>query len=607
MEAGAWRRVPEVATPRAVGSAIGVFFACGGLAALAVTAGMDLGAPVVRAVVAAVGLLAVVVGAAVWRVRADFPVRATHPLVLAGVALITVTVLVAPTGTDALALAAVYTFLAVDAFVFFAPLTALAHLAVCVVAATAAVTAHDELSVTHAVALDVVLVAIAVVVGVLARKASRASVDALTGLPNRRGVDQALERLARAAERSGGTLAVALLDLDHFKEVNDGGGHAAGDALLRETAARWRRLLPEAAVLGRTGGDEFAVVLPGAPTAELALLLAALVRDERSPASAGIALWSPPESPWDAVRRADGALYRAKRAGRGRCETAVVDPLEESMAEDLLVAVRTGGLEVHYQPVVAAEDGRLVGVEALARWTHPVRGRVGPDVFVAVAERHGFVGELGTAVLQQACRELAALPGAVDAGVSLAVNVSGLELVEGGYVRRLGEVLRGTGWPAHLLVLEVTESVVEGDAARALSTLADARALGVRVAVDDFGTGYSALSRLDHLRAAYLKLDATFTATVHTSERRTQLVRAVTALSRTLGLGVVAEGVETPAQARLLADLGCDYLQGYHLGRPEPVSALAARLAGTGAPRVPDQRAGTAAATAGSSAAPAEV
>ncbi len=219
-----------------------------------------------------------------------------------------------------------------------------------------------------------------------------------------------------------------------------------------------------------------------------------------------------------------------------------------------------------------------MGVEALARWTHPVRGAVSPDVFVAVAEAHGFVGELGAAVLERACRDLASLPEARDRGLVLAVNVSGLELVDDDYVERLAAVLDRTGWPAAQLVLEVTESVVEGGDERAVATLLAARVLGVRVAVDDFGTGYSSLSRLDRLPAAYLELDAGFTATAHTCAGRARLVRAVTAMSRSLGLYVVAEGVETPEQGRALAGLGCDLLQGFALGRPEPLASLAARL-----------------------------
>ncbi|WP_299035174.1 bifunctional diguanylate cyclase/phosphodiesterase [uncultured Pseudokineococcus sp.] len=604
-----------MATPRAVGSAFGVLYVAGGLAALVVAAGVDgVGAGVgpARALIAAIGVLAVVIGTAAAVLREHLPAGVAHLLVTGGTVLITTAVLVSPDPGTALALSAVYTFIAVDIFVFFSLRSAFLHLSVCLVTATAALAARDALH--HAVALDVVLVAIAVVVGLLAKKASDASLDSLTGLPNRRGLDEALDRTTRTAERTGEPLSVALLDLDGFKEVNDAGGHAAGDELLRTTATRWRAALPDHAVLARLGGDEFAVLLPGAGSAALAELLDPLVRDRRAPASAGVADAPAEQTPTEVLRRADAALYDAKRSGRGRCAVAGEDPVAEgeaSLVEDLARALRTGGLDVHYQAVFESTPGDgggpLRAVEALARWDHPERGPVSPAVFVALAEAHGLVTDLGALVLERACRELMSLPPQVRGDLYLGVNVSGLELVRPGYVRRVAEVLERTGWPVERLVLEITESVVEADGPRALAAVREASALGLLISVDDFGTGYSALSRLDEVPASYLKLDSSFTATVHTSPRRARLVGAVTALSQTLDLTVVAEGVETAEQADVLLGLGCTLLQGYHLGRPEPLAALADRLREASAraatpppalPAVPVPRRGTPAAAA---------
>jgi len=582
----AWTRVPEVATSRVMGAAFGVFFVLGGAAGLCSIQGAG-GAAAHGArgtALTLIALLAVVVGLVTIALRDRLTAGVLHALVPAATALVVTSIVLSPDAPSALLTAALLTFIAVDCAVFFSTAAGLVHLLTCLVAGTAAVAGRPDIGRWQAAALALVLVGVAGVVAVVAKRASSASLDSLTGLPNRRGLDAALERAVRTADRTEETLAVALLDLDGFKAVNDAGGHAAGDELLRTTAAAWRAALPEGAVLARLGGDEFAVVLSGSSSAALAALLDPLVRDHRSRASAGVADAVPLETPTDVLRRADMALYRAKQDGRGRCVVAQDDAVAteaDALAQDLVRALGEGTLDVHYQALYDASPvvtSRPRAVEALARWHHPERGPVSPAVFVALAESRGLVVELGALVLERACRELVSLPPGLRGDLHLAVNVSGLELVQPGYVRSVAEVLARTGWPADQLVLEITESVVEADAPQALATLREARSLGVQISVDDFGTGYSALSRLDDVPATYLKLDTSFTATVHTSPRRARLVRAVTALSTTLDLGVVAEGVETAEQARVLVDLGCTLLQGYHLGRPEPLPALARRL-----------------------------
>ncbi|MEJ5945655.1 bifunctional diguanylate cyclase/phosphodiesterase [Pseudokineococcus basanitobsidens] len=581
-----WGRVPEVATPRMTAAVFGVFFILGAASALSVVVGLEP-SPARRQIVV-LAVLALLTGAACVGLRNRIGRAVLHAVVSAGTGLIATGVVVVPEPSAALVFAVLLVFIAVDSAVFFAVPAGLVHLAVCVGAGTAALLARGDVAPTQAVALDVALVAVAAVVRILAVRASSASVDPLTGLPNRRGLDQALERAGLAAEREGDGLVVALLDLDGFGAVNDALGHEAGDALLVESARAWRGALPRDVVLARVGGDEFAVLLPGRTAPEAVALLDPLCTDAHRPASGGVAERGRTESASDVIRRADTALYRAKSSGHGRCAVADAELPgrggSAALARDLAAALREGALDVVYQPVLRAVDGAapadldLVGAEALARWHHPEHGPVSPAVFVALAEREGLVGELGAVVLERACRDLRDVPGAVERGLLLTVNVSGLELLDPRYPQHVGEVLARTGWPARLLVLEVTESVVEADSRPALAALRAVAALGVHLAVDDFGTGYSALSRLDDLEARYLKLDSTLTATVHTSPRRARLVRAAAALAQSLDMVVIAEGVEGPEQAQVLGELGCPLLQGYHLGRPGPVEALAGRL-----------------------------
>lgn len=602
---GWWTRQHEVATPRAVGASLGVLYLAAALALAAQALGVPGGFPFVSEVdssdmarslqgpvtLLALSAAAVVVGAVVTVRREAVTHRWAHLLTAVATCLIGVAVVAAPDDGAAVALAAVYGFVVIESAVVFAPGPATLQFLLCGSAAVISLSCRDDVDPGEMVAVVVVLLATAAVVGVLARHASDARVDELTGLPNRRGLDQMLEAAATAAGRGGTVLTVGLLDLDGFGAVNDGLGHEAGDRLLRETATAWREALPADVVLARMGGDEFAVLLPDRSPAAAAALLDGLCADPHRPASAGVAAKGRTESTADVVRRADAALYRAKSTGRGRCLQADHDLPgsgdSAALTRELTEALRHGGLHLVYQPLratpstpgFAAEEALLVGVETLVRWTHPVHGPVGPDVFVPLAEREGLVAQLGAFVLRRACQEMAALPDAAARRVRLSVNVSGLELLDPAYPGRVADALRDSGWPADLLVLEVTESVVEADSRAALATLRAVADLGVALAVDDFGTGFSALSRLDDIGAGYLKLDSTLIATVHTSPRRARLVRAAAALARSLDITLVAEGVETLEQAHVLAAMGCPVLQGFHLGRPEPVEALARRLA----------------------------
>ncbi len=415
--------------------------------------------------------------------------------------------------------------------------------------------------------------------------------DSLTGLPNRRAFT------ARLAAELARCPAVLFLDLDGFKSVNDTYGHAAGDQLLQRCAERLLEGLPPDAMGARLGGDEFAVVLPGpVPPGQSHAVAESLLASLSAPvpvgdallpirASVGLVLSSRPgesgprtaaDTVSELMKRADIAMYEAKRAGKG--QVVVFRPEQQSavrerfeLERDLESAVLDGRLDVAFQPVVHLATGRLVGLEALARWTHPSRGPVSPDRFIPLAEANGLIGAVGRQVLRAAAHHLATWSRTGPAETPyLAVNLSTRQLDQPGLVRELLEVLRACGVHPDQVVVEVTESCLLSSADRAASQLTALRRAGVRVALDDFGTGYSSLHLLRTLPVDILKLDRTFVAGLVDSEQDQVVVRAILDLARGLRLLVVAEGVETRAQAELLSRLGCPYAQGYLFSRPVP-------------------------------------
>ncbi|WP_369070406.1 putative bifunctional diguanylate cyclase/phosphodiesterase [Kineococcus terrestris] len=568
-------RTPEVATPRAVAATTGFLYLLGATAVLCVVlAGAARGWS--GTVLAAVVVVAAAVGAGcLWRGR-FLPRWTWHVLVGGGTGLITTVVLAAPDTASSVALAGIYAFVALDAFFFFAPRPALLHLGAALTAGSLALAARPGLDAGAVAAQDVVLVGVAAVVGALVRRASSASRDSLTGLLNRRGFGDALRAAVPDAARGRG-LSVVLLDLDHFKAVNDTGGHAAGDDLLRAVTTAWRALVPAGALLGRYGGDEFAVLLPGHDGAA-ALALAERLRLAAAPAgvSVGVAQLRPGESGADLVRRADVALYEAKDAGRGRC--ALAGDGDVALAHDLALALERGEVRVHYQPVVALPGAQVLGVEALVRWDRPGHGPVPPLELVRAAERHGLVGALGAHVVRRACEDAVALRAAAGRDLFVTVNASGRELTAPGYADGLAAALRAAGLPPAALVVEVTETLLEAESASALAALEQVRALGVAVAVDDFGTGWSSLHRLDVLPVSHLKLDRSFVRDLASCPQRVRLLRGVVALAEALALRLVAEGVETAEQRDVLLALGCPLAQGYLFGRPAPLAEVLAAV-----------------------------
>jgi diguanylate cyclase (GGDEF)-like protein len=424
--------------------------------------------------------------------------------------------------------------------------------------------------------------------------------DPLTQLPNRTAFN---ERLARGLNGSSDDISVLFVDLDDFKRVNDRLGHLVGDHALVHAAERMSRAVGHENLLARLGGDEFAVVVAGSETiaAHTAAKISAVLqrpiavdgREAFVRASIGVAGSDTVRSrdPKDLVRSADLAMYVAKSAGKNQiarydanAEQALRD--RDQLRTDLRHAVARGEFHVHYQPVISGDTYQLVGMEALARWEHPVRGMVPPNEFIPLAEETGDIRTLGAWVLQTAAAQVGAwrqaLPGC--GALHLAVNVSPLQLDDDDFVEMVTGVLNVTDLPPQQLTLEITESMLVRDRAVSSGRLNALRAIGIRIAIDDFGTGYSSLSYLAEIPADIVKIDQSFVADLHPQSGSRVLVKSIIDLARSLGLDVVAEGVEETAQADILHDLGCPKLQGYLYSRPMAREQCGAYLATNAVP-----------------------
>jgi diguanylate cyclase (GGDEF)-like protein/PAS domain S-box-containing protein len=424
--------------------------------------------------------------------------------------------------------------------------------------------------------------------------AYRAQHDSLTGLPNRLLFEDRLTQALVRAQDGKRPVALLCMDLDRFKFINDTLGHHAGDALLVQYARRVEGLLRQTDTLARLGGDEFACVLPDVARREDAIKVAQAIVDAlKEPfeiaghelfvtGSIGVAVY-----PYDAAdatslqKNADLALYRAKSMGRNRHECFVPDlslatTERLSFENQLRNVIKTGELMLHYQPQVNPQ-GRLVGLEALVRWNHPTLGLLMPGKFISLAEETGFILSIGEWVLDEACRQNRAWQAAGYPPVRVAVNVSALQFAQPNFSDSVTTALERHGLDPQWLELEITESLLMKHTRETAAKLEVIREKGVAVALDDFGTGYSSLAYLQQLPIDALKIDRSFVRQIEAatpSSGSLAVIRAIASLGNSLGMHVIAEGVETENQRDLLCQAGCDGLQGYLFGKPAPAAAI---------------------------------
>jgi diguanylate cyclase len=551
----------------------GAFYVLGGVLGLTITA-VAPGDDGNRLLVGTAAAVALVLGLTllVWGPRMP---HALHHLYLAtATVLVTIAVHDFPNLVGGITLASFYVFIACDAALFFAWPQAAAHIGFAMVLCLWVLPARDLPWWSGLIPAGVTFGA-GVVVGILTRMASDADIDVLTGWLNRRGFEKQLNPAIDAAGRSGQGLSLVLVDLDRFQKINDHLGHRAGDAVLQRVADSWLDLLAPDQVLARFGGDVFALLLPGT-TEQAAILLTEKLRAAVTMGcSAGVTSWQPGESGSLLISRADVGLYRAKQAGRNR--TVLESSRQLPLAVELREAIDRGALDVHYQPIVSlTEDGgQAVGVEALLRWSSNAQPEVTTEGLIRVAEEYDLISDLDELVLRRACADAARLQESfASLDLTLNVNVSGLELAEPDYAERVATILSDTGWPADQLVLEVTESELAAESQTAITNLHTLRDRGVRIAIDDFGTGYSSLSRLATIPSDILKVDQSFVAAIRSDSPAPPLLGVIAALSKSLDLQVIAEGVETEYQAAVLTELGFALAQGYHYSDSHPVSEL---------------------------------
>lgn len=416
--------------------------------------------------------------------------------------------------------------------------------------------------------------------------------DPLTGLANRLLFHDRLDNAMHQAHRTRRPLAIMLLDLDRFKSINDSLGHAAGDVLLKCVSQRLHGLLREGDTLARLGGDEFALLLPEISShADAATLASRMLSEFEQPfelqgrevfttTSIGIAVYpSDGEAPEILLKNADVALYNAKDAGRSAFRFFLESDSENSLERlDLEMALRHSvtrdELRLFYQPKVSPDTGFIQGVEALVRWQHPERGLLSPDRFIPLAEASGYIDILGRWCLQTACAQLVSWQRQGLPIRQVAVNVSARQLRNPAFMDMVLEIIHSTGIDPTCLELELTESSLADDPERTFSIFAQLRLRGIRIAIDDFGTGYSSLSYLSRYPVDVVKIDRSFVQKLGSEPESRSVVQAIILLAHALSMQTVAEGVETEAQRRRLAELECDLLQGYLFARPCPASQI---------------------------------
>ena len=416
----------------------------------------------------------------------------------------------------------------------------------------------------------------------------QATHDALTGLPNRTLLYDRMQQAVLHSERYGNLTAIAFLDLDQFKFINDSLGHQVGDELLKITAQRLTSCLRESDTVARQGGDEFVLLLTDQPNEEaITQTMQRVLHEVSQPWKANdldfqitcsIGLTLCPDDGRDAetlLKNADSAMYKAKELGRNNFQyfsaemnTSVTDRLE--LLNRLRQAITNEDFVLHYQPKVSLASHRIVGAEALVRWNSAHSGMVSPASFIPLAEETGLIIPLGIWVLRTACRQNRAWQDAGYPPIPISVNLSPRQLARGDIVEVVKRILDETGLQAQYLELEITESVMTTDVEKSFALLTQLRALGVKISLDDFGTGYSSLSYLKRFPVDTLKIDQSFVRDIATDQDSGAIVKAIISLGRNLNLTVLAEGIETQDQFRFLLANGCDEGQGYLMSKPIP-------------------------------------
>jgi diguanylate cyclase (GGDEF)-like protein len=447
-----------------------------------------------------------------------------------------------------------------------------------------------------AIGTGLLSVAVATALGLVLRNFNHADFwvqhDQLTGLPNKEAFRSRLEEVIAGIEPWGGELAVLFLDLDRFKVVNDSLGHSAGDRLLEGVAQRLSASCRPGVDIARLGGDEFGILVHGADSTKRSRSLAdEIVNQFKEPftidsralhIAPSIGMASYPTDGRDVeelLRSADSAMYRAKAAGsaqirvfRPEMHMRAVGRLNlESAMHD---AIAGDELEVHYQPQLNASTGAIIGAEALLRWRHPALGLLGPGQFIPIAEETGLIVPIGEWVLGEAAEQMVQWLALVDPGFTMAVNLSPRQLELQNVVDMTAHALRASGLPAERLELEVTESMAMSKRVDLEGTLRGLSELGVSLAIDDFGTGFSGLGYLDRLPIDRIKIDGSFIQAIDAERPDSRLVAAILGLAHTMGLQVVAEGVETVAQRDFLLRHDCCQMQGFLFDRPMPADAF---------------------------------
>lgn len=420
--------------------------------------------------------------------------------------------------------------------------------------------------------------------------------DPLTGLPNRLAFESQIDLAIRSCERDHKQVALMLIDLDHFKAVNDTLGHAIGDELLKRVAVSLRECVRASDIVVRLGGDEFVVVIGRLQSADdLSIVAGKILRSLNQPfimegkeifvtASVGAALYPRDGDHGEILlRNADVAMYRVKEHGRNNYRFytpemthMAIDRLD--MEGNLRRALERDELQVYYQPLVDLSSGTIVGAEALVRWSHPRIGMIQPGEFIPLAEDTGLIIPLGQLVLRRVCTDIRDWQASGLPPIKISLNLSARQFRQDDLSACIREVLDETGVEGRLLAFELTESMVMHDVENTLDTLRELKALGATISLDDFGTGYSSLSYLKRFPIDTLKIDRSFVRDIHQDGDDAAIAHAVIAMAHKLGIKVIAEGVECPAQLDLLREFGCDELQGYYFSRPVPVEEFTLML-----------------------------